>query len=68
MLERSRDVLLVSIMCWRLGLSASGFYEWHMEELNARTLNNWRFRVRIRELHAASDGLLGRRRMQKVLR
>lgn len=67
MIERCRDAFPVRMMCRRLGVSASGFYEWRNREPSARALDNQRLLVRIRELYAASDGVLGRRRMHEDL-
>ena len=68
MIERCRDAFPVRMMCRRLGVSASGYYEWRDREPSARVLDNQRLLVRIRELHAASDGVLGRRRIHEDLR
>jgi putative transposase len=68
MIERCRDAFPVRMMCRRLGVSASGFYEWRTREPSARALDNERLLSRIRLLHAASDGVLGRRRMHEDLR
>ena len=68
MIERCRDAFPVRMMCQRLGVSASGFYEWRSREPSARALDNQRLLVRIRLLHAASDGVLGRRRIHEDLR
>ena len=68
MIERCRDAFPVRMMCRRLGVSASGYYEWRTREPSARALDNQRLLGRIRELHAASDGVLGRRRIQEDLR
>jgi putative transposase len=55
------------MMCRRLGVSASGNYEWRVGS-RARALDNQRLLVRIREYHAASDGVLGRCRIHEDLR
>ena len=68
MIERCRDAFPVRMMCRRLGVSVSGFYEWRTREPSVRALDNQRLLGRIRELHAASDGVLGRRRMHEDLR
>ena len=68
MIERCRDAFPVRMMCRRLGVSASGYYEWRDREPSARALDNQRLLARIRELHATSDGVLGRRRIHEDLR
>jgi len=68
MIERCRDAFPVRMMCRRLGVSVSGYHEWRTREPSARALDNRRLLVRIRELHAASDGVLGRRRVHEDLR
>jgi len=68
MIERCRDAFPIRMMCRRLGVSFSGYYEWRGREPRARALDNRRLLVRIRELHAASDGVLGRRRVHEDLR
>lgn len=68
MIERCRDAFPVRMMCRRLGVSASGYYEWRDREPSARALDNRRLLERIRVLHGASDGVLGRRRIHEDLR
>ena len=68
MIERCRNAFPIRMMCRHLGVSASGYYEWRTREPSAHALDNQRLLVRIRELHAASDGVLGRRRTHEVLR
>ena len=68
MIERRRDAFPVRVMCRRLGVSPSGYYKWRIREPSARALVNQRRLGRIRELHAVSDGVPGRRRIQEDLR
>lgn len=68
MIERCRDAFPVRMMCRRLGVSASGYYEWRSREPSARALDNERLLSRVRVLHAASDGVMGRRRIHEDLR
>ena len=68
MIERCRDAFAVRMMCERLGVSPSGYYEWRERPPSRRTLANERLVKRIRELHAASDNVLGRRRICDDLR
>jgi len=67
MIERCRDAFPVRMMCQRLGVSPSGFYEWRDRPLSPRAAANDRLLKRIRELHEASDGVLGRRRIHEDL-
>ena len=68
MIERCRDAFPVRVMCRRLDVSPSGYYKWRIREPSARALVNQRRLGRISELHAASDGVPGRRRIQEDLR
>ena len=63
MIERCREAFPVRMMCQRLGVSPSGYYEWRTRLPSARAQANERLLVRIQALHAASDGVLGRRRI-----
>ena len=67
MIERCRDAFPVRMMCHRLGVSPSGYYEWRVRQPSARAVSNDRLTRRIRELHEASDGVLGRRRIHEDL-
>jgi len=67
MIERCRDAFPVRMMCRRLEVSPSGYYEWRDREPSARALDNQRLLVRIRSLHAGSDSVLGRRRIHDDL-
>ena len=68
MVERCREAFSVRMMCDRLGVSASGYYDWRCRLPCARALDNERLLRRIRAIHAASDGVLGRRRIWEDLR
>ena len=61
MIERCRDAFPVRMMCERLGVSPSGYYEWRVRPPSTRTRANQRLLRRIRELHEGSEGVLGRR-------
>jgi len=63
MIDRCRDAFPIRMMCRRLRVSPSGYYEWRSRPPSARTVANQRLLQRIRSLHAASDGVLGRRRL-----
>lgn len=54
-------------MCRCLGVSTSGFYGWARRSPSARKVDNRRLLLRIREHHAASDGVFGAPRMHEVL-
>lgn len=67
MIERCRDVFPVRMMCRHLRVSSSGYYEWRTRPPSARAQANQRLLARIQSLHAASDGVLGRRRLRDDL-
>ena len=68
MVERCRDAFPIRMMCRRLSVSPSGYYEWRTRPPSARAQANHQLLKRIRSLHAASDGVLGRRRICNDLR
>lgn len=63
MIERCRDVFPIRMMCRHLAVSPSGYYEWRTRPPSARAEANRQLLIRIRALHAASDDVLGRRRI-----
>jgi len=63
MIERCREAFPVRMMCRALKVSASGYYDWRDRPPSARAQANQRLLDRIRSLHEASDGVLGRRRL-----
>lgn len=66
-IQRCRDVYPVQLLCRCLKVSRSGYYAWSTRAPSAREIDNRRLLVRIRELHAASDGVMGMPRMHEVL-
>ena len=68
MIDRCRDSFPVRMMCRRLGVSTSGYYEWREREPSATQRDNDRLLERIKALHQASDGVLGSPRMTEDLR
>lgn len=66
-IQRCRDAYPVQLMCRCLRVSKSGFYAWSSRPKSARQLENERLLGRIREHHAASDGVMGAPRMHEVL-
>lgn len=54
-------------MCRCLKVSTSGFHAWSRRSTSRRELDNRRLLARIRELHAASDGIMGMPRMHEEL-
>ena len=68
MIERCRDSFPVRMMCRCLTVSPSGYYDWRRRPLSARAQDNERLLVRIRSLHADSDGVLGAPRIWDDLR
>ncbi len=68
MIERCRDAFPVRMMCRCLRVSPSGYYGWRERPASRRQQANQRLLVRIRSLHAESDGVFGRPRMWEELR
>jgi putative transposase len=68
MIERCRSSFSVRMMCERLGVSTSGYYDWRGRSPSARALDNQRLVGRIKALHEASDGVLGSPRITEDLR
>ena len=67
MIERCREAFPVRMMCRKLQVSSSGYYDWRSRPLSTRAQANQRLLERIHSLHAASDGVLGRRRIRDDL-
>ncbi len=68
MIERCRDAFPVRLMCRCLRVSPSGYYGWRERPASGRKQANRRLLVRIRSLHAESDGVFGSPRMWEELR
>ncbi len=68
MMERCRDAFPVRLMCRCLRVSPSGYYGWRDRPASRRKQANRRLLVRIRNLHAESDGVFGSPRMWEELR
>ena len=66
-IQRCRGVYPVQLMCRCLRVSTSGFYGWAKRPMSAREVDNRRLLTRIREHHAASEGVLGVPRMHEEL-
>lgn len=67
-IARHRAVWSVSELCQVLGVSRSGFYEWHGRSPSARERANERLTGRIRESFEASDRTYGSPRVWRDLR
>ena len=67
-IERCRGTYPVRMMCRCLRVSPSGYYGWRDRPASRRTQANQRLLVRIRSLHAESDGVFGSPRMWEELR
>lgn len=67
-ISRHRTVWSVSDLCLALGVSRSGFYEWHGRSPSARQCANERLISRIRESFQASDCTYGSPRVWRDLR
>ena len=68
MIERCREAFPVRLMCRCLRVSRSGYYGWRDRPASRRKQANERLLVRIRSLHAESDGVFGSPRMWEELR
>ncbi len=66
-IQRCRGVYPVQLMCRCLKVSTSGFYAWARRSPSPREVDNRRLLGRIRQHHAASDGVMGAPRMHEVL-
>jgi putative transposase len=66
-IRRHRDQYPIRLMCRCLKVSPSGFHGWTSRSPSARDQDNARLLVKIREHHAASDGVMGAPRMHEVL-
>lgn len=66
-IRRHRDQYPIRLMCRCLKVSPSGFHGWASRSASARDQDNARLLVKIREHHAASDGVMGAPRMHEVL-
>ena len=68
MIECCRDAFPIRMMCRCLRVSPSGDYGWRDRPASLRKQANERLLVRIRSLHAESDGVFGSPRMRDELR
>jgi putative transposase len=68
MIERCRDAFPTRLMCRCLRVSPSAYYGWRERPASRRRQANERLLVRIRSLHAESDGVFGSPRMREELR
>ena len=68
MIDRCRGAFPIRMMCRHLEVSPSGYYDWRVRPPSARACANAHLTDRIKALHAASDGVLGRRRIHEDLR
>ena len=66
-IRRCRSDFPVRLMCRCLKVSSSGYYAWEQRLPSARSADNERLLVRIRELHEDSRRTIGASRMQEDL-
>ena len=66
-IQRCRSDYPVKLMCRCLKVSTSGFHAWRARSPSRRALDNRRLLSRIRDLHAACDGVMGMPRMHEQL-
>ncbi len=67
-IAKHRQVWPTRTMCQILNVSTSGFYEWHGRPPSARSLENAKLLMRIRESHMLSGGTYGSPRVYHDLR
>jgi putative transposase len=68
MMECCRTAYPIRMMCRCLNVSPSGYYGWRHRPLSTRARANQQLTERIREVHAASDGVMGSPRIHGELR
>ena len=66
-IRRCRGEYPVQLMCRCLKVSRSGFHAWSQRPPSRRAHENERLLSRIREIHQASDGVIGMPRMHEQL-
>lgn len=66
-IRRHRNQYPIRLMCRCLKVSPSGFHAWCVRLPSARAADNARLLEKIRDHHAASDGVMGAPRMHEVL-
>lgn len=62
-----RHELPVAMMCRLLEIKSSGFYAWLRRPESRRSIDNRRFKKKITEIHAESDGVYGARKVRDEL-
>lgn len=67
MIERCRDAFPIRLMCRCLAVSPSGYYGWRTRMPSAREQANTRLLANIRQIHTASEGVLGAPRIWEDL-
>ncbi len=68
MIPRCREAFPIRMMCRCLRVSSSGYYGWVTRPLSGRAQENARLLVRIHQLHADQDGIVGSPRIWEDLR
>ncbi len=68
MIPRCREAFPIRMMCRCLRVSSSGYYGWVTRPLSGRAQENARLLVRIHQLHADQDGIVGSPRSWEDLR
>ena len=68
MIQRCRESFSIRMMCRCLRVSSSGYYGWATRPPSTRAQENARLLVRIHQLHADQDGVVGSRRIWEDLR
>jgi putative transposase len=68
MIQRCREAFPIRMMCRCLRVSPSGYYGWATRPPSGRAQENARILVRIHQLHAEHDGVVGSPRIWEDLR
>jgi len=68
MIQRCRTAFPIRMMCRCLRVSPSGYYGWATRPPSGRAQENARLLVRIHQLHAEHDGVVGSPRIWEDLR
>ena len=66
-IQRCREEYPVQLMCRCLKVSTSGFHAWCKRPMSPTKTDNQRLLAKIRDRHAASDGVIGMPRMHEQL-
>jgi putative transposase len=66
MIQRCRTAFPIRMMCRCVRVSPSGYYSWATRSPSGRGQENAQLLVRIHQLHAEHDGVVGARASEKT--